>query len=136
MSRHQVNHYKSPPPTPNSHFKRGGSAPRTLKTVLTLFLTIKTSFHNISITLSQISLKIPDHRGGYWQFPVIFQFSDFLVPDFLCKLILQSIPLEHFDNYQNCSKLKTLVKVQIGKMPVCLFWQQERKPLHLCINDT
>ena len=31
----------------------------------TVFLTIKTSSQNISITLLQISLKLHKHRGGY-----------------------------------------------------------------------
>ena len=33
----------------------------------TVFLTIKTSSQNISITLLQISLKLHEHRGGYWR---------------------------------------------------------------------
>ena len=31
------------------------------------FLTIKTSSKNISITLLQSSLKLQEHRGGYWK---------------------------------------------------------------------
>ena len=31
------------------------------------FLTIKTSSQNILITLLQISLKLHEHRGGYWK---------------------------------------------------------------------
>ena len=34
---------------------------------VTVFLTIKTSSHNISIALSQISLKLHQHRGRYWR---------------------------------------------------------------------
>ena len=33
----------------------------------TVFLTIKISSQNISITLSQISLKLHEHRGRYWR---------------------------------------------------------------------
>ena len=33
----------------------------------TVFLTIKTSSQNITITLLQISLKLHEHRGGYWK---------------------------------------------------------------------
>ena len=33
----------------------------------TVFLDIKTSSQNISITLLQISLKLHEHRGGYWR---------------------------------------------------------------------
>ena len=32
-----------------------------------VFLTIKTLSQNISITLLQISLKLPEHRGCYWR---------------------------------------------------------------------
>ena len=32
-----------------------------------VFLTIKTSSQNISITLLQILLKLHEHRGGYWR---------------------------------------------------------------------
>jgi len=34
--------------------------------VFTVFLTIKTSPQNISITILHISLKLHEHRGGYW----------------------------------------------------------------------
>ena len=34
---------------------------------VTVFLTIKTSSRNISITLWQISLKLHEHRGRYWR---------------------------------------------------------------------
>ena len=33
----------------------------------TVFLAIKTSFQNISITLLQTSLKLHEHRGGHWR---------------------------------------------------------------------
>ena len=33
----------------------------------TVYLTIKTSSQNISITLLQISLKVDEHRSGYWR---------------------------------------------------------------------
>ena len=33
----------------------------------TVFLTTKSWSQNISITLSQISLKLHEHRGGYWR---------------------------------------------------------------------
>jgi len=32
-----------------------------------VFLTIKTSSRNILIMLSQILLKLHEHRGGYWR---------------------------------------------------------------------
>ena len=41
----------------------------------TVFLTMKTSSQNISITLLQIALKLYEHRGGYGYFPSCFQFS-------------------------------------------------------------
>ena len=51
-----------------------GFHPRMLATaehqdcpVFTVFLTIKTSVKNISITLLQISFKLQEHRGSYWR---------------------------------------------------------------------
>ena len=38
-----------------------------------------------------------------------------------------SLGAPDFDNYQICSKLKTLAKVQIGKMSVCLFGNKKEK---------
>ena len=35
--------------------------------IFTVLLTIKTSSQNISITLSQIPLKLHEHRGGCWR---------------------------------------------------------------------
>ena len=35
--------------------------------VLSVFVTIKTSFQNTSIRILQISLKLQEHRGGYWR---------------------------------------------------------------------
>ena len=35
--------------------------------IFTVFLAIKTSSQNISITLLQISLKLHEHRGRYWR---------------------------------------------------------------------
>ena len=35
--------------------------------IFSVFLTIKTSSQNISITLLQISLKLHEHRGHYWR---------------------------------------------------------------------
>ena len=48
----------------------------------TVFLTIKTSSQNISITLLQISLKLHEHRGCYWRkkLPWMIFEEQFLVP--------------------------------------------------------
>ena len=48
----------------------------------TVFLTRKTSSQNISITLLQISLKLHEHRGGYWRkkLPWIILEEQFSVP--------------------------------------------------------
>ena len=48
----------------------------------TVFLTIKTSSQNISLTLSQISLKLHEHRGGYWrkELPLTILEEQFPVP--------------------------------------------------------
>ena len=35
--------------------------------IFTVFLTVRTLAQNISITLLQISLKLHEHRGGYWR---------------------------------------------------------------------
>ena len=35
--------------------------------VFSIFLSIKTSPKNISITLLQAALKLQEHRGGYWR---------------------------------------------------------------------
>ena len=50
----------------------------------TVFLTIKTSSQNISITLLQISLKLHEHRGRYWRkkLPWTILEEQFLVPRF------------------------------------------------------
>ena len=50
--------------------------------VFTVFLTIKTSSQNISITLLQISLKLHEHRGGYWRkkLPLTILEEQFSVP--------------------------------------------------------
>ena len=48
----------------------------------TEFLTIKTSFQNISVTLLQIALKLREHRGGYRRkkLPVLILEEHFPVP--------------------------------------------------------
>ena len=48
----------------------------------TVFLTIKTSSQNISITLLQISLKLHEYRGRYWRkkLPRTILKEQFLVP--------------------------------------------------------
>ena len=66
----------------------------------TVFLTIKTSSQNISITLSQISLKLHEHRGCYWR-----------------KKLLWTILEEQFSvpRYTAASK--------IGNSVISLLWQ-------------
>ena len=39
----------------------------TILSIFTVFLAIKTSSQNTSITLLQISLKLHDHQGHYWR---------------------------------------------------------------------
>ena len=46
----------------------------------TVFLTIKTSSQNISLTLLQISLKLRKHRGGYWRKKLPILEEQFPVP--------------------------------------------------------
>ena len=52
---------------------------------LTVFLAIKTSSQNISITLSQISLELDKHRGRYWRkmIPLTILEEQFLVPRYI-----------------------------------------------------
>ena len=48
--------------------------------IFTVFLTIKTSSQNISITLLQISLKLQKHRGGRWRKKLPILEEQFPVP--------------------------------------------------------
>ena len=66
----------------------------------TVFLTIKTSSQNISITLLQISLKLHEHRGGYWR-----------------KKLLWTILEEQFPVPRNTAASK------IGNGIISLLWQ-------------
>ena len=66
----------------------------------TVFLTIKTSSQNISITLLQISLKLHEHRGGYWR-----------------KKLLWTILEEQFPVPRNTAASK------IGNSVISLLWQ-------------
>ena len=53
----------------------------------TVFLTLKTSSQNISITLLQISLKLHEHRGRYWRkkLPWTILEEQFPVPRYTAK---------------------------------------------------
>ena len=66
----------------------------------TVYLTIKTSSQNISITRSQISLKRDDHRSGYWR-----------------KKLLWTILEEQFPVPRNTAASK------IGNGVISLLWQ-------------
>ena len=66
----------------------------------TVFLTIKTSSQNISITLLQISLKLHEHRGGYWR-----------------KKLQQTILEEQFPVPRNTAAS------EIGNSVISLLWQ-------------
>ena len=66
----------------------------------TVFLTTKTSSQNISITLLKISLKLHEHRGGYWR-----------------KKLLWIILEEQFSVPRNTSVSK------IGNSVISLLWQ-------------
>ena len=70
----------------------------------TVFLAIKTSSQNISITLLQISLELHKHRGGYWR-----------------KKLLWTILEEQFPvpRYTAASK--------IGNSVISLLWQLGRR---------
>ena len=66
----------------------------------TVYLTIKTSSQNISITRSQISLKRDEHRSGYWR-----------------KKLLWTILEEQFPVPRNTAASK------IGNGVISLLWQ-------------
>ena len=65
-----------------------------------VFLTIKTLYQNISITLLQISLKLYEHRGHYWR-----------------KKLLWTILAEQFPVPRNTAASK------IGSSVISLLWQ-------------
>ena len=67
---------------------------------LTVFLAIKTSSHNISITLLQISLKLDEHRSRYWR-----------------KKLLWTILEEHFP------VPRYIAATKIGNSVISLLWQ-------------
>ena len=74
----------------------------------TVFLTIKTSSQNISITLLQISLKLHEHQGGYWRKKLpwtIFE-EQFPVPrnTAAVKYVIASFP-----RYDNSNIVATLI---------------------------
>ena len=66
----------------------------------TVYLTIKTSSQNISITRSQVSLKRDEHRSGYWR-----------------KKLLWTILEEQFPVPRNTAASK------IGNGVISLLWQ-------------
>ena len=51
----------------SASFSTENSRTLRLSIFFTVFLTIKTLFQKNSITLLQISLKLHEHRGGYWR---------------------------------------------------------------------
>ena len=68
--------------------------------IFNAFLTIKTLPQNISITLLQISLKLHEHRGGYWR-----------------KKLQQTILEEQFPVPRNTAAS------EIGNSVISLLWQ-------------
>ena len=70
-------------PWPLTHvFKKIETTMRWNCMFFTVFLTIKISSQNISITLLQISLKLHEHRGRYWRkkLPWTILEEQFVVP--------------------------------------------------------
>ena len=61
----ELNYYEVKLDVKSASFSTDNGQTSRLSIFLTVFLTIKTSFQNIAITLLQISFKIHEHRGGY-----------------------------------------------------------------------
>ena len=102
-----------------------------------MFLTIKTSSQNISITLLQISLKLHEHRGRYWrkklpwmilkeQFPVPIYTAVSKIGNSVISLLWQLRCHCNPDHNKFSSLSSTTVVAIFSKL--CLWWRS------LCSN--
>ena len=96
----------------------------------TVFLTLKTSFQNISITLLQISLKLHEHRGRYWrkkllwmileeQFPVPRNTAVSKIGNSVISLLWQLRSHCNPDHYKFSSLSNTTVVAIFPKLCLC-----------------
>ena len=96
----------------------------------TVFLTIKTSSQNISITLLQISLKLHEHRGRYWrkklpwmileeQFPVPRNTSVSKIGNSVISLLWQLRCHCNSDHNKFSSLSNTIVVVIFANLCLC-----------------
>ena len=101
----------------------------------TVFLTIKTSSQNISITLLQISLKLHEHRGGYWrkklpwmileeQFPVLRNTSVSKIHNSVTSLLWQlrchcNPDHNKFSSLSNTTVVAILPKLCLWRHTLC-----------------
>ena len=79
----------------------------------TVFLTIKTSPQNNSITLSQILLKLDEHQGRYWRKKLPWTILEEQV-----KLVIAS-----FRCYDNSDVAATLIITNFNLYLIHLWWQ-------------
>ena len=105
--------------------------------IFTTFLIIKTLSQNISITLSQISLKLHEHRGRYWrkklpwmileeQFPVPRNTAVSKIANSVISLLLQ-LRCHCTPDHNKFSSLANTTVVAI--FPNLCFWRRS-----LCSN--
>ena len=98
----------------------------------TVFLTAKSLFQNISITLLQISLKLHEHRGGYWrkkllwmileeQFPVPIYTAVSKIGNSVISLLWQLRCHCNPDHNKFSSLSSTSVVAIFSKL--CLWWR-------------
>ena len=101
----------------------------------TVFLTIKTSSQNISITLLQISLKLHEHPGGYWrkklpwmileeQFPVLRNTSVSKIHNSVTSLLWQlrchcNPDHNKFSSLSNTTVVAILPKLCLWRPTLC-----------------
>ena len=85
----------------------------------TIFLTIKTSSQNISITLLQISLKLNKHRGGYCSRERFWMNSS------QCREIMLQIKqvMQSFRCCDNSDFIATLIIKNFHLYLIQLWWQ-------------
>ena len=108
----------------------------------TVYLTIKTSSQNISITLLQISLKLHEHRGGYWrkkllwtileeQFPVPRNTAASKISNAGVISLLWQLRCHCNTDHNKCSSLSNTIVVAIFPILCLSVWRRS----FLCSNS-
>ena len=116
---------------------------------LTVYLTIKTSSQNISITLLQISLKLDEHRSGYWrekllwtileeQFPVPRNTAASKIGNGVISLLRQ-LRCHCNTDHNKCSSLSNTIGVAVFRNLCLSVWRHAKTwevlTLKKCICD-